>query len=76
METGINYLSMPASGRMLTAHYKGPYSKLNQVYTVMEKYIRDNTLQKVAICYEKYYTHPQSNEDSLHMEIEVLYPIF
>ena len=76
VETGINYLSMPASGRMLTAHYKGPYSKLNQVYTVMEKYIRDNTLQKVAICYEKYYTHPQSNEDSLHMEIEVLYPIF
>lgn len=74
-EKDINYLNMPASGKMLVAHYKGPYTKLNQVYIVLEKYIRDNVLQKVAISYEKYYTYPLTNEDSLHMVIEVLYPI-
>lgn len=74
-ENDINYLNMPASGKMLVAHYKGPYTKLNQVHIILDKYIRDNVLQKVAISYEKYYTQPLTNEDSLHMVIDVLYPI-
>jgi effector-binding domain-containing protein len=71
----ISILEMPSHGRMLVGHYEGPYSGLGKLYAAMERYSRDKRLLKVAMVYEKYLTDPKSAEDSLHMRIEIYFPI-
>jgi len=75
-KNGITYLEMPRGGKMLIGQYEGPYSGLTKLYTAMEKYITDKQLHKVAIQYERYLTDPLSADDSLHMKIEIYYPIY
>jgi effector-binding domain-containing protein len=75
-ENGIAYLQMPRGGKMLVGKYEGPYSGLNKLYTAMEKYVTDKQLHKVALQYERYLTDPSSANDSLHMRIEIFYPIY
>jgi len=75
-KNGITYLEMPRGGKMLIGQYEGPYSGLTKLYTAMEKYITDKQLHKVALQYEKYLTDPLSADDSLHMKIEIYYPIY
>ena len=72
----IFYLEMPPKGKMLIGKYEGPYEGLNKLYIAMEKYIRDKGLHKVAIPYERYLSNPVSSSDSLHMKIELYYPIY
>ncbi len=71
----ISILEMPSHGRMLVGHYEGPYSGLGRLYAAMERYSRDKRLLKVAMVYEKYLTDPKTAEDSLHMRIEIYFPI-
>jgi effector-binding domain-containing protein len=71
----ISVLEMPSHGRMLVGHYEGPYSGLGRLYVAMERYLRDKRLLKVAMVYEKYLTDPKTAEDSLHMRIEIYFPI-
>ena len=75
-KNGISYLRMPASGRMLVGKFEGAYQNINQLYNAMDRYIADKSLRKVALSYEKYLTDPQSSLDSLHMKIEVYFPIY
>ncbi|HEU4576412.1 MAG TPA: hypothetical protein VFS36_15525 [Chitinophagaceae bacterium] len=71
----IVYLKMPGNGRMLVGEYEGPYQGIHKLYEAMERYKIDKTLQQVATNYEKYFTDPVTHEDSLHMKIELNYPI-
>jgi effector-binding domain-containing protein len=73
---GIKYLRMPRVGRMLVGKYEGDYKNIRQLYHSMEKYLGDKHLKKAALPYEKYFTDPHSATDSLHMKIELYYPIF
>ena len=73
---GIYYLHMPRNGRMLVGSYEGPYDKVALLYNAMDRYTIDKSLQKVAQGYEKYFTDPKSSSDSMHMKIEIYYPIF
>ena len=73
---GINYLKMPRGGRMLVGKYEGPYTSLHNLYSAMEQFRIDRALQGIAVKYEKYLTDPVTHEDSLHMKIEIYYPIF
>jgi effector-binding domain-containing protein len=75
-ENNISVLRMPTRGRMLIGSYEGPYSGLGKLYSAMGKYTRDKRLMKVAAVYEKYLTDPKSATDSLHMKIELCFPVF
>jgi effector-binding domain-containing protein len=72
---GIIFLEMPSHGKMLIGDYEGDYAGLKKLYAAMNQYFADKHLQMVAAPYEKYFTNPQSAKDSLHMKIEIYYPI-
>jgi effector-binding domain-containing protein len=72
----ISYMTMPVKGRMVVGSFEGDYNNIHQIYRSIDRYMTDNSLQKVTIPYEKYYTDPKSAQDSLHMKIEVCFPIF
>lgn len=71
----IHYLTMPKEGRMLVGHFDGDYKNIKLLYNALEKFITDKHLKTIAMPYEKYLTDPYSSEDSLHMKIEVYFPI-
>jgi effector-binding domain-containing protein len=73
---GISYLEMPSHGKMLIGYYQGEYQGLQKLYNAMNKYIADKRLQLIALPYERYLTNPESRQDSLHMKIQLCYPIF
>ncbi|HVZ55769.1 MAG TPA: hypothetical protein VG870_03840 [Chitinophagaceae bacterium] len=75
-QEGISYLNMPPHGKMLVGTYEGPYSGIPGLYEAMHQFIIDRALQQVAVNYEKYLTDPVTHQDSLHMRIELYYPIF
>ncbi len=74
-KNGITFLEMPSHGKMLIGEYEGDYAGLKKLYAAMNKYFTDKRLQLIAAPYEKYLTDPQSAQDSLHMKIEIYYPI-
>jgi effector-binding domain-containing protein len=71
----ITYMEIPQHGRALVGYYEGDYAGLKKLYTAINKYYVDKRLQSVAAPYEKYLTNPQSAQDSLHMKIEIYYPV-
>jgi effector-binding domain-containing protein len=75
-KTGIEYLEMPAQGRMLVGEYAGPYNKITSLYNAMNQYMEDKGLQKVAMIYEKYLSEPHTGEDSMNMKVRIYYPIY
>jgi effector-binding domain-containing protein len=75
-EAQISVLEMPGHGKMLVGHYEGPYYGIGRLYSAMERYVRDKRLLRVAAVYEKYLTDPKTAQDSLHMRIELHYPIY
>ncbi|MBS1973934.1 MAG: hypothetical protein JST13_06250, partial [Bacteroidetes bacterium] len=72
---GVSYLEMPPKGRMLVGYYEGPYQKISQLYVAMDKFARIRSLSKIATPFEKYLTSPVTASDSLHIKIELFYPI-
>jgi effector-binding domain-containing protein len=74
-KNGMLFLEMPAKGRMLVGQYQGPYAGLNQLYSAMQKYMSDKGLLRIGAVYEKYLSLPKSSEDSLHMKIELHFPV-
>jgi len=75
-KNGIKYLKMPPIGRMLVGEYDGDYHNIQLLYRSIERYMSDKHLRKVALPYEKYLSDPQSPTDSLHMRMEIYYPIY
>ena len=71
----ITYMEMPPRGRALVGYYEGDYTGLKKLYAAVNKYYVDKHLQSIAAPYEKYLTNPQSTQDSLHMKIEIYYPV-
>jgi len=74
-QEGIAYLQMPPKGKMLVGYYQGNYAGLINLYRAMNQYIADKHLQQIAVPYEKYMFQPVTPADSLHMVIELHYPI-
>jgi effector-binding domain-containing protein len=66
---------MPSHGKMLIGYYQGDYAGLKKLYVAMDNYVFDKHLHIIASPYEKYFTNPQSAQDSMHMKIELHYPI-
>jgi effector-binding domain-containing protein len=67
---------MPSHGKLLVGFYEGSYTGLKKLYTAMNRYIVDKQLEIIAAPYERFLTNPVSSYDSLHMKIELCYPIF
>jgi effector-binding domain-containing protein len=67
---------MPSKGKMLTGYYEGVYPGLRKLYEAMDRYVTDKRLKLIAVPYERYLTDPRSAADSLHMKIELCYPVF
>src|SRR5579862_45731 len=72
---GLSFLQMPPSGRILTGYYEGAYAGISKLYDAMNRYIQDKRLKTIALPYERYLTDPISASDSLHMKIELCFPV-
>jgi hypothetical protein len=48
------FLELPAGGRLLVGKYKGHYSSMRALYKVMDRYMAEKGLKKVAAPLEKY----------------------
>jgi len=53
-EDGFEYLRLPAAGRLLVGSFDGPYSRMALLRKVMEQYISENRLSKVAEPFERW----------------------
>jgi effector-binding domain-containing protein len=71
----ISYMKVPLHGKALVGYYEGDYSGIQRLHTAMGKYLLDQHLTLIAAPYEKYLTNPKSHTDSLHMKIEIYYPV-
>jgi effector-binding domain-containing protein len=71
----FSYMEMPSHGKILTGFYEGDYAGFKRSYSNMNRYIFDKRLKPVAIPYERYLTNPKTREDSLHMKIELCFPV-
>src|SRR5579862_3661835 len=72
----LYYFEMPSHGKLLVGSYVGDYAGFKKLYTAMDRYVLDKRLELVAAPYERFLTNPVSAYDSLHMKIELCYPIF
>jgi effector-binding domain-containing protein len=75
LKNNFSYMDLPPNGKILTAFYEGDYAGFKKLYSAMNRYIYDKHLKTVAIPYEKYFTDPKSASDSLHMKIELCFPV-
>ncbi len=71
----ITCMQMP-KGRMLVGYYSGPYSGLKNLYSAMNRYIKDKFMQKAASSFEKYIDNKVPESDSTQVSIKVYYPVF
>ena len=62
------------AGRVISAMYRGPYSKMEPAYAAILKYIEEKGCQPVGICYEYYYNSPQEVPES-ELLTEIVMPI-
>jgi len=74
-KNNISYMKIPPRGKALVGYYEGDYARIKKIHIAMNQYLADKHLQPIAAPYEKYLTNPQSAQDSLHMKIEIYYPI-
>ena len=73
-ETSVEYLRLPATGRVLSG--KAPVGKLKELYTAMNRYANDQGLQKVAQPLEKYDIEPAQVANHPEEEVELVFPIY
>lgn len=73
---GIICLEMPQGGKILTAMYTGPYGNIRKVHKSLQQYIRDKSLRKIALSYEKFFSDPLPANDSTIVKVQVCYPVF
>ena len=71
---GIEYKEYPAM-KVVTTLYKGPYEKMEQVYTDLEQYITDNNHKKLGPVWEVYLTDPQQEEDPNNNQTIIYYQV-
>ncbi len=70
----IKCLKMP-KGHILVGEYNGPYDKRRSLSTAMEKYIRNHSLDEIAVPYEKYLNDSIPETDTSVVSIKMYYPI-
>jgi hypothetical protein len=84
-EEGIKFLELPAAGRLLVGSYTGSYSQMGELYRVMDQYMGDKRLRKVAMPMEKRPFPSGANgicgnsgmpKDSQDERLELAYPIY
>jgi len=68
---GISYLELPSGGRLLTGSYQGSYSRMKELYGLMDKYVAAQGLRKVAAAFE---IRPDGDPDEGLYELD--YPIY
>ncbi|MET0636495.1 MAG: GyrI-like domain-containing protein [Chitinophagaceae bacterium] len=73
-DEGIEYLRLPATGRVLTG--KGTVGHLGELYTAMNRYANDQGLQKVAQPLEKYDIEPAMLPAHPEENVELVFPIY
>jgi effector-binding domain-containing protein len=76
VENNLTYFEMPREGRMIFARYEGDYPGLQKLYKSMDRFMADKNLKPSAAGYERFLNNPKNAQDSLHMKIELCYPIF
>ena len=52
------------AGNMVSSMYKGPYRGMEQPYSEMAKWIKENGYNATGICYEYYFNSPQEVPES------------
>jgi effector-binding domain-containing protein len=75
LKNNFSYMELPSHGKILTAFYEGDYAGFKKLYNNMNRYIYDKHLKPSAIPYERYLTNPKNREDSLHMKIQLCFPV-
>ena len=73
---GIVYLQMPEGGKIVTTIYTGLYSDIGKAHKALQQYIRDKSLKKIALSYEKFYGDQLPVSDSGNVKVELCYPVF
>lgn len=61
--------------KVVTTLYKGPYEKMEKVYTDLEQYITDNNHKKLGPVWEVYLTDPQQEEDPNNNQTIIYYQV-
>lgn len=72
----IVYLQMPEGGKIATTTYTGSYGGIAKAHEVLQQYIIDRSLKKIALSYEKFYGDQLPFNDSGDVKVEVCYPVF
>ena len=71
---GMEFLEMPAQGRLLAGRTSGGSARIKALFASMEKYMKDKGLKRVADPLEKYEHLPVP--DSTGLDVEVQIPIY
>jgi len=70
----IRCLKMPKAN-ILVGEYQGRYDKRTSLSTAMEKYIRDHSLDEIALPYEKFLNDSIPETDTSIVTIKMYYPV-
>jgi hypothetical protein len=73
---GIQFLKLPAQGRLLVGSYEGPDSIMSRLYQAMDKYVLDKELKKVAVSFEKKHRKFFEVDEPGRSVHELVYPIY
>jgi len=73
---GMQFLKLPAQGRLLVGSYDGPDSVMSRLYQAMDKYVLDKELKKVAVPFEKKHRKFFEIDEPGHSVHELVYPIY
>ena len=73
---GVVYLKMPEGGKIVTTIYSGSYSGIGKAHKALQQYIRDKSLSRIALSYEKFDGDRLPVSDSGNVKVEVCYPVF
>lgn len=75
---GVQVKEMPA-GKVIIAHFYGPYELLPQGYDAIKEFIKDNKKVAVGAPYEIYITHPVDKDgkpvDPYKVQTDIVFPI-
>jgi hypothetical protein len=73
---GMQFLKLPAQGRLLVGSYEGPDSVMPRLYQAMDKYVLDKELKKVAVPFEKKHRKFFESDEPGRSVYELVYPIY
>lgn len=72
----VEFLKLPANGRLLAGSYKGLYADKQKLYAAMDSYISDKRLKKVAQPLEQYKMTDTAFARNPYITMTLFYPIF